>query len=79
MDKSLALKTIKVQILASAVLFQRPLASHSLVRVFVQGVAHMFSVDSVLNLVFFCVFKDHLLNLSETFLFISFLIKLPFS
>ena len=34
----LALSTIKEQILALSVFFQRPLASHSLVRAFIQGV-----------------------------------------
>ena len=40
-DQALALSTVKSQILALAVYFQRPLAAHSLVRTFVQGVRHV--------------------------------------
>ena len=40
-DQALALSTVKSQISALAVYFQRPLAAHSLVRTFVQGVRHV--------------------------------------
>ena len=40
-DQALALSTIKSQISALAVYFQRPLAAHSLIHTFVQGVRHV--------------------------------------
>ena len=40
-DQALALSTVKSQISALAVYFQRPLAAHSLQRTFVQGVRHV--------------------------------------
>lgn len=41
LDLKLALGTIKGQILALSFFFQRPIASHSLVRTFVEGVTHL--------------------------------------
>lgn len=40
-EQKLALSTIKGQVSALAVFFQRPLATHSLVRTFIQGVRHV--------------------------------------
>ena len=39
--QALALRTVRSQISALAVYFQRPLAAHSLIRTFVQGIRHV--------------------------------------